>query len=61
MIGKYSNKAAKGHAIKCVRDCDAPGIGAFKAGDLVADPEIVEKLKDNPNFKAADKSVREEK
>ena len=35
----------------CVRACDIPGVREFQPGDKMSDPELVEKFKDNPNFK----------
>jgi hypothetical protein len=55
---KYSNKEAKGDgpdnlpaALVCIADCNAPGYGAWKVGERVTDPHLVERFKENPNFK----------
>jgi len=44
-------KPAKPTALVCIRECEAPGIGAWKVGDIVEDERALEYLKDNPNFK----------
>jgi hypothetical protein len=48
----YENKQMKpsGEELLCVRDCEAPGYGAWKSGEKVRDPKLVERLKGNPNF-----------
>jgi hypothetical protein len=55
---KYSNKEARGEepgdrpaALVCVAECEAPGYGFWKVGERVTDPALVERFKDNPNFK----------
>lgn len=34
----------------CIRECDMPFVGSFKAGQVVTDPQLLEKIGDNPNF-----------
>lgn len=54
MMNEYKNKEmrSEGKAIrlKCIRECWAPGLGEFKAGEILSGSELVEKLKRNPNF-----------
>lgn len=58
MKRNYSDKSISGgedkggepKALRCLRECVAPGYGFFKPGDKVTDPELVEYLKSNPNF-----------
>jgi hypothetical protein len=50
----YPNKMAGAgestKALKCVSECTAPGIGAWNVGDIIRDPEVIERLLGNPNF-----------
>jgi hypothetical protein len=39
-----------GKQLRCTRDCDMPGIGLFRSGDLVDDQRAVAIIADNPNF-----------
>jgi hypothetical protein len=54
MIQEYKNKELKSESksvrLKCVRECWAPGLGEFKAGEILSGTDLVEKLKENPNF-----------
>lgn len=54
MIPEYKNKEMKSESkavrLKCLRECWAPGLGEFKAGEILSGADLVEKLKDNPNF-----------
>jgi hypothetical protein len=54
MIDGYKNKElkseSKGVRLKCIRECWAPGLGEFKAGEILSGTDLVEKLKGNPNF-----------
>lgn len=50
----YKNKMAKVTSnktgLRCIRECEAPRLGAWKVGDIIKDKEIVEIMKDNPCF-----------
>lgn len=35
----------------CIRECNIPFVGYWKAGTLVGDPDVLAKIGDNPNFK----------
>lgn len=37
-------------SLRCVRGCEIFNVGAFKQGESITDPEIVEKLKGHPYF-----------
>lgn len=55
MIKNYKSKdmqagGDKPTRLKCVTECWAPGVGAFKAGDIIEDAEIVRQMAGNPNF-----------
>ena len=53
MISGHKNKAMDGtppKRLKCVRECWAPGIGAFAVGDVIENRAVVEQLDGNPNF-----------
>jgi hypothetical protein len=61
---KYSDKMmhpidkAVEETLMCQRECEAPGIGSWKPGEKISDPELVKRFRDNPNFKV---TTREEK
>lgn len=40
-----------GKELVCIRECEAPGIGHWNVGDVITDPDLVERFKDNPNFR----------
>ena len=47
------NKMHTGSKVKeliCLQECVAPGLGAWKKGDIVKDPKLVEHFIGNPNF-----------
>jgi len=55
MKKNYTNKmmTEKKEKIKrliVLKECEAPGIGAWKAGDVITDPKIICIMKENPNF-----------
>lgn len=41
-------------ALVCIRECEMPDVGAFKHGQLVTRPDLVEKLTDHPYFKPSE-------
>lgn len=54
MMNEYKNKEMKSESkamrLKCIRECWAPGLGEFKVGEILSGTNLVEKLKENPNF-----------
>lgn len=42
-------------ALVCIRECEMPDVGAFKSGQRITRPDLVEKLIDHPYFKPEDK------
>lgn len=54
MMPEYKNKeiksGGKNMRLKCIRECWAPGLGEFKTGEILSGTDLVEKLKENPNF-----------
>lgn len=36
--------------LRALRECEMPGVGAFKSGDIITDPEKIQRIADNPNF-----------
>ncbi len=56
MMKDSKNRAMKPEGVSTkkflvLRGCEMPHVGAWKTGDVIEDPEIIEKVKDNPNFK----------
>lgn len=47
---KMKDMKEKPMRLKCVTECWAPGLGFFKAGEILSGTELVEKLNGNPNF-----------
>lgn len=35
----------------CLRECDMPGVGSFKGGEIIEDELKIARIADNPNFK----------
>ena len=53
MKKNYDDKQIKGggEELVCIGECEAPGVGAWKIGDKISDPALIDKFRDNPNFK----------
>lgn len=52
-----SNRTHAGRTdLVCVRDCEIPELGSFKAGDIVTTHDAYVKLQDHPYFAFQDES-----
>jgi hypothetical protein len=41
--------------LRCLRECDMPGVGLFQAGDVIEDAGKIRLIADNPNFEQEEK------
>lgn len=59
MKSKYENKSiGDTEKLVCINECECPGLGTWKPGDVVTESKIVSYLINNPNFK---RNTKEEK
>lgn len=42
-------------ALQAIRECEIHDVGAFKLGDIISDPNLVDLLTDHPAFKPFNK------
>ncbi len=38
------------NGLMCARECEMPGIGHFKSGQIITDQFLIARIGDNPNF-----------
>ena len=48
MVNETSEKQPK--SLKVLRECNVPGLGAWKRGEIITNKVIIKRMKDNPNF-----------
>jgi hypothetical protein len=46
-----SESTTKEFIFICVQECNVPGVGTWKSGDKITNPEIIEKISGSPCFK----------
>lgn len=44
---KAAEPATKARTLLCIRECESPGIGAWKPGDKIEDEKLVEAFRNN--------------
>ena len=64
MLKNYKNKSVESvkekikkdvKTLRCLKECNIPFVGAWKAGEEILDTKLVEKIGDNPNFEVLNK------
>jgi hypothetical protein len=38
-------------SVTCIQECNVPGVGTWKAGDVITDPVVIGKISGSPYFK----------
>ena len=56
MVSDSENKEPSRRLI-CIRECEMPGVGFWKSGDIVVDENKISQIGDNPCFE----EIKEEK
>lgn len=44
------HKSPKISTLLCIHECEMPGVGYWKAGDVIRDASVIAKIGNNPNF-----------